>query len=222
MIPSVTNSGFDTVQSPGILREGSRGFLGRSALSGHRSGEAWSTQFTVSSFEETSNSLSISLLDSHAELELNVFYQLDPFGVLTINAELKNVGLSPYTVNEFIHWLPLPQEATQVMDFAGRWSNERQPQRRDIAIGTWVRDSREGRSGHNFTIAQIALNDQTNFATGSAWAMSCAWSGNNQNLIEKTAEGFLAIGAGELLLPGEVILEPGASYIPPRVVAAFS
>ena len=222
VIPSVTNSGFDTVQSPGILREGSRGFLGRSALSGHRSGEAWSTQFTVTSFEEANNSLTISLVDSHAGLELILFYQMDPFGVLTINAELKNVGVSPYTVNEFIYWLPLPQEATQVMDFAGRWSNERQPQRRDIAIGTWVRDSREGRSGHNFTIAQLALNDQTSFATGSAWALSCAWSGNNQNLIEKTAEGFLAIGAGELLLPGEVILEPGASYSPPKVVATFS
>ncbi len=222
MIPSVTNSGFDTVQSPGILREGSRGFLGRSSISGHRNGLAWSTHFTVSSFEKADNSLSVNLSDSYAGLELNMTYQMDSFGVLTISAELINVGVNPYTVNEFVHWLPLPQEATQVMDFAGRWSNERQPQRRDIAIGTWLRESREGRSGHNFTIAQIALNDHTNFATGAAWAMSCAWSGNNQNLIEKTADGSLAIGAGELLLPGEVILEPGASYKPPKVVAAFS
>ena len=42
-IPSVTNSGFDTVQNPGVMREASRGFLGRSALSGHRNGKAWSS-----------------------------------------------------------------------------------------------------------------------------------------------------------------------------------
>ena len=109
MIPSVTNSGFDAVQNPGILREGSRGFLGRSALSGHRCGQSWSTHFIVSSFEATNNSLAISLIDSHAGLELTLLYQMDTFGILTIGAELKNVGLSPYTVNEFIHWLPLPQ-----------------------------------------------------------------------------------------------------------------
>jgi alpha-galactosidase len=54
--------------------------------------------------------------------------------------------------------LPLPKEATQTLDFAGRWSNERNPQRKEIATGTWVRESREGRSGHNFSIADIALN----------------------------------------------------------------
>jgi len=222
LTPSVTNSGFDAVQNPGILREGARGFLGRSALSGHRNGAAWSSHFAVTSFEKVNETLVISLSDAYAELKLTVTYTLDTFGVLTIAADLENQGSTAYTVNEFIYWLPLPQEATQVMDFAGRWSNERQIQRSEISIGTWVRDSREGRTGHNFTIAQLALSAQTNFASGSAWALSSAWSGNNQNLIEKTSEGFLAIGAGELLLPGEVILEPSENYTPPKVVAVFS
>lgn len=221
-IPSVTNSGFDTVQNPGFLREGSRGFLGRSALSGHRDGIAWSTQFKVSTFEQVENSLFITVVDSYAELKMTISFSMDPAGALTLSAELTNEGSSAYTVKEFIYWLPLPTEATQTLDFAGRWSNERHPQRRDIATGTWVRDSKEGRSGHNFTIAQIALNTHTNFATGSAWALSSAWSGNNQNLVEKTAEGFLAIGAGELLHAGEVILKSGESYLPPKVVAVFS
>lgn len=222
LIPSVTNSGFDTVQNPGILREGSRGFLGHSALSGHRDGLAWSTQFKVLGLEEVNDSILITLVDTHAQLRIIETFSMDQFGTLTISAELKNEGTSAYTVNEFIYWLPLPSEATQTLDFAGRWSNERHPQRRDIAIGSWIRDSREGRSGHNFTIAQVALSAQTNFSSGSAWALSSAWSGNNQNLVEKTAEGFIAIGAGELLHPGEVILQPGESYLPPKVAAVFS
>lgn len=221
-IPSVTNSGFDAVQNPGVMREASRGFLGRSALSGHRNGKAWSSHFEVKTFDASDSDISVLLKDSYAELSLAYKITIDSFGVLTLQVELKNIGSSQYTVNEFIYWLPLPQEAKQSLDFSGRWSNERQPQRREIATGTWVRDSREGRSGHNFTIAQLAVEASTTFASGSAWALSSAWSGNNQNLIERTSEGFQSIGGGELLLPGEVILEPGESYRPPRVVAVYS
>ena len=91
----------------------------------------------------------------------------------------------------------MPREATQTLDFAGRWSNERQPQRRDIQIGTWVRESREGRSGHNFSIADIALTAQTSFQSGSAWATSIAWSGNSHYLVERGFDGQQSIGAGE-------------------------
>lgn len=222
MTPSVTNSGFDAVQNPGVMREGSRGFLGRSALSGHRNGKAWSSHFTVTSFKASTYSVEVEMHDASTALTLGFSFAMDSFGVLSVQAKIKNTGNDQYTLNEFIYWLPLPQEARQTLDFAGRWSNERHPQRRDIATGTWVRDSREGRSGHNFTIAQVALEESTTFASGSAWALSSAWSGNNQNLVERTAEGFQAIGAGELLLPGEVILEAGQDYVAPRIVAVFS
>ena len=222
LTPSVTNSGFDTVQHPGVMREGSRGFLGRSALSGHRDGKSWSSHFQVTQFKSDSNTITAHLTDSSAALTLVYTFSMDSFGVLTLQATIENIGNDRYTLNEFIYWLPLPQEARQSLDFAGRWSNERQPQRREIEIGTWVRDSREGRSGHNFTIAQLALEQSTTFATGSAWALTNAWSGNNQNLIDRAPEGFQAIGTGELLLPGEVILEAGQSYRAPRAVAVFS
>jgi alpha-galactosidase len=90
LTPSVTNSGFDAVQNPGILREGARGFLGRSALSGHRNGAAWSSHFAVTSFEKVDETLVISLSDAYAELKLSVTYTLDTFGVLTIAADLEN------------------------------------------------------------------------------------------------------------------------------------
>lgn len=134
----------------------------------------------------------------------------------------KNIGNNDYILDEYIHWLPLPQEAQQSLDFAGRWSNERQPQRRDIAIGTWVRESREGRSGHNFSIADIALTANTGFQSGAAWATSIAWSGNSHYLIERGFDAQQSIGAGELLLPGEVVLAPGATYVAPAMVSVYS
>ena len=219
---SIANSSWDEPQLPGLMRESARGFLGRPTLSGHRNGKAWSTKFEVTDFHHQGNHCAVTLRDFHAELEVIVSFDLDGFGVLIQKATVKNIGNSDYVLNEFIHWLPLPREATQTLDFAGRWSNERQPQRRDIQIGTWVRESREGRSGHNFSIADIALSAQTSFQSGSAWATSIAWSGNSHYLVERGFDGQQSIGAGELLLAGEVILKGNESYEAPALFAVYS
>ena len=219
---SIANSSWDEAQVPGLMRESARGCLGRPSLSGHRNGKAWSTKFEVTDFHHQGNHCAVTLRDFHAELEVMVTFDLDAFGVLIQKATVKNIGNSDYVLNEFIHWLPLPREATQTLDFAGRWSNERQPQRRDIQIGTWVRESREGRSGHNFSIADIALTAQTSFQSGSAWATSIAWSGNSHYLVERGFEGQQSIGAGELLLAGEVILKGNESYEAPALFAVYS
>ena len=219
---SIANSSWDEPQLPGLMRESSRGFLGRGSLSGHRNGKAWSTKFEVTDFHHQGNHCAVTLRDFHAELEVAVTFDLDAFGVLIQKATVKNIGNSDYVLNEFIHWLPLPQEAIQTLDFAGRWSNERQPQRRDIQIGTWVRESREGRSGHNFSIADIALSAQTSFQSGSAWATSIAWSGNSHYLVERGFDGAQSMGAGELLLAGEVILGAQESYEAPALFAVYS
>jgi len=102
--PSVTNSGFDCVQNPGVMREGSRGFLGRGALSGHRNGHAWSSHFVVETFKAQENSLSVLLKDSYAQLSLLYTCSMDSFGVLTLQLELTNSGESHYTLNELIYW----------------------------------------------------------------------------------------------------------------------
>ena len=219
---SIGHSSWDRPQNPGIMRESARGFLGRPTLSGHRSGKAWSTKFEVADFHHVENQCKVTLRDFHTELELIIAFAMDSYGVLTQNAIIKNIGATDFIVNEYIHWLPLPSEAEQSLDFTGRWSNERQPQRREIATGTWVRESREGRSGHSFSIANIALTSHTTFQSGSAWATSIAWSGNSHYLIERGPDGHQTIGAGELLLPGEVILQPAQSYDAPTLVSVYS
>lgn len=220
--PSIANSSWDQPQFPGIMRESSRGFLGRPTLSGHRNGKAWSTKFEVTDFQHQKNRVGVTFRDLHAEIEVVISFDLDTNGVLFQRATVKNLADTDYCINEFIHWLPLPKEATQTLDFAGRWSNERNPQRKEIATGTWVRESREGRSGHNFSIADIALTAHTSFQSGSAWATSIAWSGNSQYLVEKLFDGSQSIGAGELLMPGELILSSGQSYEAPTLISVFS
>ncbi|MFM8192996.1 MAG: alpha-galactosidase [Actinomycetota bacterium] len=218
---SVANSDFDELQHPGIMREHSRGWLGYPTISGHRNGVSWATHFEVKNLNSSKESFEATLEDSAAELTLKFRGSLDSFGVLKSNFELINNG-APYTLNELFYWLPLSDRADQTLDFAGRWSNERNPQRKEISVGRWVRDSHEGRSGHNYTIGQIALNQCTNFHNGEAWAISLAWSGDSQYCVEKNYEGVQSIGAAEVLLPGEVILGFGESYKAPELFAWYS
>jgi alpha-galactosidase len=218
---SIAHSDFDAVQNPGVMREHSRGWLGYPTISGHRNGQNWSTKFSVTDLKSTNNSFVATLHDADAQLTLEISGQLDNFGVLKSAMKLVNHG-TDYTLNELFYWLPLSDKAVQTLDFAGRWSNERNPQRRDIQIGRWVRDSHEGRSGHNYTIGEIALEAETNFASGQAWAVSLAWSGDVQYCVEKNYEGVQSIGAAEVLLPGEVILKTGEEYKAPEFFAWYS
>ena len=219
---SIANSAFDSRQFSGVMREQSRGWLGNPTLSGHRNGKNWSTKFSITSLNETGNKITVNLNDNSVLIEVNIDFSLDEHGILIQQNSIKNIGNDNYTLNDFAYWLPLPDRASQTLDFVGRWSNERNPQRRDIATGVWVRDSYEGRSGHNFTISEIALTESTNFSSGEAWAISLAWSGNSKFMVERIWDRTQSIGASEILLPGEVILKPGESYQAPALLAAYS
>lgn len=219
---SISNSAFDNRQFSGVMHEQSRGWLGNPTISGHRNGKFWSTKFNVSKIVEKDNQIDVTLIELQVNLEIYLSFNLDEFGVLTQTNSVKNIGKDDYTLNNFSYWLPLPDRASQTLDFAGRWSNERNPQRRDIATGLWVRDTYEGRSGHNFTIAEIALTESTNFSSGEAWAISLAWSGNSQFMVERIWDRTQSIGASEILLPGEMILKPNEVYEAPALKAVYT
>ena len=139
-----------------------------------------------------------------------------------MDAKITNTAEGDYYLDHFLYWLPLAEQADEVLDFYGHWTKERQPQRRAIGYGLITREGFEGRSGHDYTITQVALNHNTGFRHGEAWSLAMAWSGNNIHHVERLIDGHTSIGAGEYLLPGEVILKKGESYVAPRAVATFS
>jgi alpha-galactosidase len=210
--------------SPGnlILREHSKGWIGHPALRGHRGGVGASNCFKVKKITQVDHSLSIIFEDTTAGLEISMVYSLTPSDILLIDAEVTNIAESDYYLEHFLYWLPLAEQANEVLDFYGHWTKERQPQRRLINYGLTTRESFEGRTGHDYTITQIALNSATGFRHGEAWTLGMAWSGNNIAHVERLVDGHKSIGAGEYLLPGEVILKKGESYKAPRAVATFS
>ena len=218
----VAHSSFDLPLTSGVLREHSRGFLGHPTISGHRNGQAWSTLFSITKIDHTSSSLTAHFADASAHLQLTLKYQLNEFGILHVSASLTNTGHDDYNLEAFTYWLPLPDRASEVLDFTGRWSRERHPQRNSIRYGLVSREIREGRSGHDYTIAQLALAGNTEFGHGEVWALSVAWSGNSVHHIERLASGETSIGAGELLEPGEIILGAGKTHTIPPVIANYT
>lgn len=212
----------DHSQHPGLWREAARGFHGEPTLDGHRDGHDWSPLFTIDQVEHVDQRVVVTGLDASAGLRIRTTIQLHPSGVLEVGHVLTNQGSSAYTVNALMTWLPLPDRASEVLDFTGRWVKERQPQRHAINVGTWSRQVREGRSGHDGTIVQLALAPGTGFRTGEVWSVGLQWSGNGRFAVERTPVGRTSIGAGESLLPGEVRIEPGQSYQAPPVASAYS
>lgn len=213
---------FDDPQLVGVWRENSRGFLGAPTLLGSRDGLDFTQHFTIREIKKHADyKFEFISVDATAELEVSLVVELTEFGVLNLQQSVTNLGLNEFKVDSLTSWLPLPDYVAERIDFSGRWMNERQLQRADIQSGTWLREGREGRTGHDFTIIEFAVARGSNFEHGEVWGVSLAWSGNNRNLIERTPIGRTSIGAGELLLPGEVILKQGETYAAPRLVAVY-
>ncbi len=213
---------FDEPQVIGIWRENARGFLGRPTVIGSRNGADFSQLFVLADvIQNGNNDFTFISVDSDALLEVHARFALDASGVLKVTQTIKNHG-DDFNLESLTTFLPVPDRVTESLDFTGRWMNERQPQRNRLQVGSWVREGREGRTGHDYTLVQFTLAEGATFEHGEAWGLSLAWSGNNRHIIERTPLGRTSMGAGELLLPGEVVLAHDESYEAPTVWAVYA
>jgi alpha-galactosidase len=213
---------FDEPQVIGIWRENARGFLGRPTIIGSRNGADFSQLFALADvIENGNNDFTFVSVDADANLEVRARFVLDSAGMLKVSQSITNHG-DDFNLESLTTFMPVPDRVTDSLDFSGRWMNERQPQRNKLQVGSWTREGREGRTGHDYTLVQFALAEGTTLEHGEAWGMSLAWSGNNRHIIERTPLGRTSLGAGELLLPGEVVLAHDETYEAPTVWAVYA
>ncbi|GAA2722495.1 alpha-galactosidase [Cellulomonas aerilata] len=153
--------------------------------------------------------------DDEAGLDLSLEVELLASGLLRTRATVTNRGPGDYDLDGLGLALPVPPAATEVLDLAGRWAKERVPQRRPLTVGTHLREGRRGRTGADAATVLVAGEEGFGFARGQVWGVHVAWSGNHRAYAERVYSGERLLGGGELLLPGEVSLEPGGSYASP-------
>ncbi|MFJ8896547.1 alpha-galactosidase [Leifsonia sp. NPDC102414] len=213
ILPTEADAWSGTPAIEGVVRDGSP--YARFVLASHR-------------FDEAAGELDVTLRDERNGLVATVRYRLDRFGVLDVGTTVANESddETVYDVGAVTALLPLPDRATEYLDFTGKWSRERSPQRGAIDLGTRLRESRRGRSSLDSPYLLIAGTHGFDFRNGEVWAVHAGWSGNQRYLVEQLPEGagvFRSIlGAGELLLPGEVGLRPGECYQAPEVSFIWS
>jgi len=212
----------DAHQFHGVWRENSRGNTSRPALLGHRSSKDFSQKFSLISVETSDAKISTISHDIQAGLEVAISFEFVGGGVLEVKQSVKNVAGAAFHLEGLEVVMPLPDRAKQSMDFTGRWIKERQPQRREIQSGSWVREVREGRTSHDYTIVQLAMTEASDYQVGEVWSLGLGFSGNSRHAVEQAQSGRKFISAGELLLPGEIVIEPGEIHFAPSVYAIYS
>ncbi|MFC5923268.1 alpha-galactosidase [Micromonospora vulcania] len=227
-VPPVVPSSFDEPTVLSLLPEASAGWSGRPGLAGHRDGTGWSTAFRLDaldvheSADGDSARATVRASDPAAELSLAIEIEVDPTGLLLLWHSLRNDGDSTYELRELTPVLPVPAVATELLDLTGRWCRERSPQRHRWQQGSWVREGRHGRTGHDATLLLVAGTAGFGFGHGEVWAVHTAWSGDHVTFAERRPTGESTLGGGELLAPGEIRLGPGESYATPLLYAVWS
>ncbi|NJP43676.1 alpha-galactosidase [Actinacidiphila epipremni] len=210
------------------------GWSGTPAQEGHVAGggAAPGPLLTGSRHEEFpggGGEIGLTLTDPGTGLDVELTYHLEPSGVLAAGAALTRAagaGPQPYDLARTTTLLPLPGRATELLDFTGKWSRERQPQRRPLGHGGHVREVRRGKPGLDSPYLLVAGVPGFGFRGGEVWAVHIAWSGDQRYLAERLPEGAGAhaavLGGGELLRPGEIRLAPGDTYRTPVCHFAWS
>ena len=219
-VAPIPNNAPDVPIPIGLLPSARQGYPGRPGLRGHRSGGDWLPALTLTSVAKSATGAVFDLEGGGLGVRSTV--ELTPSGVLRVQHELKNDGSRAYVVDGLETALPVPAQAAELLDFHGRWIREKHPRRRRFDPGSWVREGRRGRTGHDATPAILAGTSGFGFRTGEVWAVHVAWSGNHVTYGERVHDGRGVLGGGELLGSGEVVLAAGETYSSPWVYAAYS
>ena len=241
----------DTPPEVPVVPEASRGFQGRPAVTGHRGARGWSTRFEVTDLRTTGDgepagetasvgrfgagevgdidegdpvvvgSVTFQAEDRAAGLDLTWTLEMLRGGVARQRARLRNTGQGVFDVDQVSLVAPVPARAVELLDFAGRWSKERVPQRSPFQVGSHVRESRRGRTGADAATVLLAGERDFTFDHGELWGVHVAWSGNHLTYAESLSSGERVLGGGELLTPGEVRLAEGDAYETPWIYLSW-
>lgn len=216
----------DATPQVGILPEASRGWLGSPGLMGSRAGKGWSPKFEVTEVEVETGSgterATFTAADIAAELEVFIVVELLTSGLLRVRGNVTNKASETYQLDRMTLSLPVPDNANEILDHAGRWAKERVPQRTAFNVGTHLRENLRGKTGHDAAFMTVLGAEGFSFQSGDVRGIHLAWSGNARIACERLFSGERVISAGEALMPGEIQLAPGESYETPWIYGSYS
>ena len=243
VVPAVPPSAVDHPLRVSLLPALHEGWSGRPALAGFRAGGAPLERLELVGVERrdadgdargdapaddasgggaSGGGVTITLQSADRGYTVSTEIELSAEGVLRLRHVLHNATREAVELAGLDVVLPLPDRAAEVLDLTGLWSQERRPQRTPLHHGTWLRETRHGRPGHDSPYLMMAGRPGFGFRSGEVWAMHVAWSGDVRLFAERQSLGAGLLGGGEVLAPGEVRVGPDGTYTTPWVVAVWS
>jgi alpha-galactosidase len=203
-----------------------QGFPGRHGLQAHGAGgRRWATYTAIEDVRTGGDgSVEIRSVDAANGIELLHHLALRPDGgVLTGWTQVRNLGSDELVVD----WcaapvLPVPPEMAEWVSFEGRWSGEFQMRTLPRALGALNRENRRGRTSHDAFPGLLAQEASAREQAGEVFGWHLGWSGNHATHAETLSDGRAYVQMGELFMPGEMRLAPGAAYRTPTLYAAWS
>ena len=216
--------GADVSLSPSLAMEPGLGLCGPPGVAVHRQGRDWGSLFSISNVEAYQNGAQIRCRDPRTCIRLDYDLALDPqTGVLSLTSTLTNDGGSVLDLAEMATAsLPIPSHIDALVGLSGRWAGEFQTHRIMRFQGAYVRENRRGRTSHDSFPGLVLCTDTTGELAGEAYGLQLAWSGNHRLRVDTLMDGRAFASLGALLLPGEIRLAPGQSFVSPTIVAAYS
>jgi len=199
-VPATLNNAVDVPPVFSLWPTESEGWLGTQAHEGHLEGTATAPhpRLTGAEHSETPGGgakLVVRLADDVSDVDIAVTYRLDAAGVLAVDTAMTRRVGTPLKSGLRYHlagvsaMLPLPRRAAEILDFTGKWCRERAPQRRPVTFGSYVREVRRGKPGHDSPYLLTVGTPGFGFRSGEVWAVHVAWSGNQRYVAEQLPEG---------------------------------
>lgn len=213
----------------GLTPLSAEGFTGAPGLELSDQQDGWAVGPTLVAIEQTTTTdaqqqLRLVSVDDARQLQLTHLLTLDPVShVLSLRTSVQNLGTNPRA----LHWcaagtILLPDHLNELTSFEGRWSNEFQRRRQPLALGSFVRQNRKGKTSHDTYPALLVHSNSTTEQAGEVYGFHLGWSGNHSLRAELTSEGRSYVQFGELLLPGEVTLAAGEQYQSPCLYLSYA
>lgn len=148
------------------------------------------------------------------------FAVLAEHGIVVRDVRVRNRGTSPLRVERVASAvLGLPPARYESWTLNGRWGDEYQLTRRDLAAGKVVVGSRRGFTSHEanpwFAVTRAGED-------GPAWFGALAWSGNWSIVFETERNDALHVVAGIHPFDSAWHLEPGEDFRTPSLACGYT
>lgn len=196
------------------------GWEGRPGFSAHRGGRISHPRWRTTRMDGDETRLVISAVAEG--LESTTEMHLDPAGVLRVSHEIENTADDDLELMALESTMPVGDLAAEALDFSGRWTRERSPQRSPLLEGSRVRETRRGRTGHDSPLLLTLGTRGFDARSGEVWAVHLAWSADAIYRYDALPEARTLLGAGALLRAGEIVLAPGARFRSPTATFVWS